>query len=1067
MDGGTPSRVRLGEFELDLRAGELRKEKRKILLQEQPFQILVMLVDRRGDLVDREEIRKRLWPNDTIVEFDHSIHTAIKKLRQALGDSADNPQYVETVARRGYRLKVAVEPCIEPAQGAAHILPAEAPQSSQPAAAEKGLSSGAALIGKRVSHYRVLGVLGGGGMGLLYWAEDIKLGRSVALKFLSEELAGDPVALERFEREARAMSALDHPNVCAVHEFGEQEGRHFIVMPLLEGQTLRDRISSAEKKNSPFSIKELVTLALQIADGLTAAHRQGIIHRDIKPSNIFVTDSGIVKILDFGLAKRASTATETEIGSARTLDANFSQTNMAAHAALTRVGVALGTAAYMSPEQVRGEPLDARTDLFSFGLVLYEMATGHQAFEGATVAIVNEAILNRSPAPVRELNPGVSNDLEQIINKALEKDREARFQSAADMAEALKGLIREDRPKHRVLRWLGATAGVLVLSSIAASYWLAKQPPASLPNIKLQQLTFNSSQDPVVSGAISLDGKHLAYTDNKGIHIKPIGSDAVRSFPPPEQLKNKDITWEILSQAWFPDNAHFLANAHPQSESMDEWSSKTSSIWAFSVAGGAPQKVREGAVAFSVSPDSSLISFGQNPTWVKDSNWEREVWVMSPSGEDAHKLYGTEGRAGLWGLNFVLGSNRVVYQVTDNSGVGIVTRDLQGGSVTRLFGPEETKKIWWGAAPAWLPGGRILYAEPCDAVKSRPDSPCNLWSARMDTRTGELLERPRPITNWVGEGMSILSTTGDGKRVIVLKYFHRGTAYLGDFSDDRTHLLNTRLFSPDEGGEDGVVGWTPDGKAIILSLNRGDHLTLQKQPLDGGANETIATMEGLMEFGAVSPDGKWIIAQLVSPAWGDGETPHLVRIPMAGGTPKLILTLPESTSSSSSFFCARSPSGLCAVGEQTPDYKQGVITAFDPVKGKGRELARFDLSPEYQAQRMQLIWGFSDDGTKLAFAPSSQGPIYVRSLRDGQQQIIRLKGVTHIRGLRWAHDGKGFFATNHRKDEDEIIYMNPRGDAKVLWDCGNDCLGNPSPDGRQFEINVFKMNANFWMIEDF
>jgi len=159
---------------------------------------------------------------------------------------------------------------------------------------------------------------------------------------------------------------------------------------------------------------------------------------------------------------------------------------------------------------------------------------------------------------------------------------------------------------------------------------------------------------------------------------------------------------------------------------------------------------------------------------------------------------------------------------------------------------------------------------------------------------------------------------------------------------------------------------------------------------------------------------------------------------------------------------------LCAVGEQTPDYKQGIITVFDPVKGKGRELARFDLSPEYQVQRMQLIWGFSDDGTGLAFAPSPQGPIHVRSLRDGREQIIPLKGVTHIRGLRWAPDGKGFFASNLTKDRTEIIYMNLRGEAKVFWNCGgDDCLGNPSPDGRQFEINVFRMNANFWMIENF
>ena len=1054
--GVDPSnRVRLGEFELDLRAGELRKADRKILLQEQPFQILLMLVERRGALVDREEIRKRLWPNDTIVEFDHSIHTAIKKLRQALGDSADNPQYVETVARRGYRLVIAVKPCIEPTLGSTHLVPEERRDAYEPQAVATGISAGAALIGKRVSHYRVLGVLGGGGMGLLYWAEDIKLGRSVALKFLPEELAGDPVALERFEREARAMSALDHPNICAVHEFGEHEGWHFIVMPLLEGKTLRDRIGSAQEKNSPFSTQELVTLALQIADGLAAAHRPGIIHRDVKPSNIFVTDSGIVKILDFGLAKRANAAAETEIESVRTSNANCAQ----AHATLTVAGVALGTAAYMSPEQVRGEPLDARTDIFSFGLVLYEMATGHQAFEGATVAIVNDAILNRSPVPARELNPKVSLHLERIINKALEKDRQARFQSATEIAAVLKNLIQEDRPKDRVLRWLGATLGTLVLGSLAASYWLAKRPAASMPNLKLQQLTFNSSQNPVAGGTISPDGKYLAFNDKKGVHIKRIGSDDAQSFPQPEELKNKNISWEILTQAWFPDNARFLANAHPQSEGLEEWSSKTTSIWAFSVAGGAPQKVRDNAVAFSVSPDGSLISFGQSPKNFRDLSWEREIWAMSPTGENAHKLFDTEGKNGLWGLNFVPSGHRVSYELIDESGDSIVTRDLRGGSVRKLFGPAETKNM---GNIVWLPDGGIIYADVCDTIKMRPDSPCNLWIARMGTLTGELLEQPRQITNWVGQAMNIATASSDGKRVTILRYFNRETGYLADVEDRGTRLVNPRLFTPEEGGVDDIYDWTPDGKSIILVLNRADHFTLQKKALNSDARETIATAAGLVEFTAmVSPDGKWVIAQV----WRAADQPvQLVRIPIGGGTPELIFTMAEWSSTS----CARSPSSLCAVAEQTPDNKQAIITSFDPVKGRGSELARFDLSPQYRTTRQEVIWKLSPDGTKLAYAPGPQGPIQIRSLRDGRQQVIHAQGLSEIGGLGWAHDRKGVFVSSGTKDGTEILYLSLQGDTKILWKCGNDgCIGAESPDGHQFAINQSKFNSNLWMIEDF
>ena len=244
-----------------------------------------------------------------------------------------------------------------------------------------------------MTHYRVLEILGGGGMGLVYKAEDLKLGRRVALKFLPEELSKDPKALERFEREARAASALDHPNICSVYEFGEHEGQPFLVMPLLEGQTLRDRI--AMLPSVPFTTNDLLNLGSQVADGLQAAHEKGIIHRDIKPANIFVTNRGEAKILDFGLAKLTPAEDNQSLPHQETPTGSRDVT-------LTLTGVALGTAAYMSPEQVRGERLDARTDLFSFGLVLYEMAAGRRAFTGETAPILHAAVLNQVPTPVRQ-----------------------------------------------------------------------------------------------------------------------------------------------------------------------------------------------------------------------------------------------------------------------------------------------------------------------------------------------------------------------------------------------------------------------------------------------------------------------------------------------------------------------------------------------------------------------------------------------------------------------------------------------------------------------------------------
>ena len=285
MKDTQPVRVCFGPFELDLKAGELCRGELKIILQEQPFQILRMLVERAGEIVTREEIQKELWSNDTVVEFDHSINTAIKNLRRALNDSANEPRYVETVARRGYRLKVPVERVENPPE----------PTS---------------LTGKQVSHYRVLEVIGGGGMGVVYRAEDLKLGRAVALKFLPVEVGNDSRALERFKREARAASSLDHPNICAIHELEEHEGKPFIVMQLLEGQTLRDWLASATAEEKLGALQKLLSIAMQLVEGLQAAHKKGIVHRDIKPANIFLTNKGVAKILDFGLAQLIETSEE-------------------------------------------------------------------------------------------------------------------------------------------------------------------------------------------------------------------------------------------------------------------------------------------------------------------------------------------------------------------------------------------------------------------------------------------------------------------------------------------------------------------------------------------------------------------------------------------------------------------------------------------------------------------------------------------------------------------------------------------------------------------------------------
>jgi len=897
-----------------------------------------MLVERSGDLITREEIQKKLWPNDTIVEFDHSINTAVTKLRQALGDSAENPRYVETVARRGYRLMVNAQPvqsASEPEPAAPS--PKEPHDSFQRNAPKVPMG---VLSGKKVSHYRVLEILGGGGMGVVYRAEGIKLGRRVALKFLPEESAKDPAALGRFEREARSASALEHPNICPIYEFGEHEGQPFLAMQLLEGETLRELILAASPGNPPLALNKLLDLAIQITAGLDAAHQKGIIHRDIKPANIFVTSDGQAKILDFGLAKlarlvsgaeddsdpdspsiRGATGTLRDGGPVATPDEFLSLT-----------GAAMGTAGYMSPEQVRGEKLDARTDLFSFGLVLYEMATGKRAFAGNTRPGIHEAILRHLPSPAREINPELPPKLEQIIGRALEKVREARYQSASEMRADLQSLQQELEPRRRARWWVMAAAGVVLLFLASAAFWFARRRSDSRPEMKETQLTANSNDNPVTGGAVSPDGKYLSYSDMKGIHLKLIATGETQT------LMQSSSEWYF---AWFPDSTRFLASKTYQR-----------GIWAFAVMGGAPSKFREDGTVSIVSPDGATVSFTINTGRVGD----REIWLIGADGTNPRKFLEVGEDSGLQEPLWSPDGQRILYEILhqtpDSLEVKVESRDLSGGSPAVVYSEAaattERMKL---QDFVWLPRGRIIFslAAPDPDLVNSLFGRCNLWELLIDPRSGQPSGTLRRLTNWNwpgGTSINDVYATADGKRLSVRRMAPSVSVYLADFDAQGKRISAPNPFTASE-AQNSAPAWTGDSQAIFFESNRDGRLQIFRQEIAGATAQPVATGPGEASTPLLSPDGSFLLYLTPAHAMvGDSSKLfQLMRAPRTGGPPQRVL----SARLFDSPRCTRAPANLCAIAEPSQDRKQMIFTAFDPLQGRGRELARIGVDRSTRA----------------------------------------------------------------------------------------------------------------------
>jgi Tol biopolymer transport system component len=841
------------------------------------------------------------------------------------------------------------------------------------------------MVGQTVSHYRVNRRLGGGGMGEVYEALDTSLGRRVAIKFLSSSRAKSHESVLRFEREARAASALNHPHICTIHEFGLSDERPFIVMELLDGQTLRERLKSA-----PFGTPVVVDLGCQVADALEAAHAARIIHRDITPANIFVTSAGHVKILDFGLAKL--TPEKDFYAAIERGEAEETHEEL-----LTSPGAALGTTAYMSPEQVRADPLDQRTDLFSFGCVLYEMATGRRAFEGRTSALIFDAILREMPVAPKLVNPSVPDDLDRLIRKALEKDPDLRYQTAREIKADLLRLDRDSgaaaaepggvgsgarrdgrrsrshsgvgaaseshaaaspEPRgvlRRALPWLAAAA--VIAAGAAGFQWLRARSaePEWAPS---HFLTTEAAAD--LEPALSPDGRTLAFTRKKDGASRVWLLDVKSGDQAPLTAGAR----ETDANAWHPDERSPAWNPREGMVYFVADYEGRPAVWkAPSWPGGSPTLVIGDANEPALSPDGTTLAFVRSGPEGAD-----RIWLAGlPELNDAHPVTGDGPEFGLWehrepawspdGTRICYRAQRDLFTVTATS-TGI-------GTVSRL-----TKDDARDVDPVWSADGRLVY------FASFRDNTTAIWSARVPAGSVKRVTRsvgPEGHPTVSADGSTMVYTNAIDDPNIVIHDLHTGDEYAFGGSRD-----------------DEMPAFLPDLSAVVFLSNRSDGYRLWVQAINGGRAtgepRQLTDQAGSVANPTVSPDGRWVAYYRVLEGQRD------IWIASLDGGPALQFTDDPATD----IHPAWSPDGtrLAFVSDRSGKTNQVFVSGVQNGRPVGTPVQITSGSKGCRCP----TW--SPDGKTIAFVSPEKGDVYLAP-SDGRGPATPLTTRAFARRLRW------------------------------------------------------------------